>query len=348
MDSRITYDEAVKALNELYSSRTGKAYRASLSGDSEEERVNLLKQRIYEEKIWPVFINVLRIQTVKGKGRCDPADVCELQSAEIAEAVVKTAEHCLRSAEGEVLRRSISDLEDCSAYYDINTNQTLPFGAEDLFQIISRMERRFVWDVNSHLPPTLDAKHAFILGQPFDHEDSFWLRAQVKGGTENIYAFGVTELFGRHCLRIQRLRKNVVAALYKWRNTIPAPMEHYSSESRSTEVLNIIESFSWGKDRLVRDISDLRPYCTGSYHISVLAARRCAGLLLHEDAPKLKPKVDEEWEKFSENHPNALRDTQLIQNALYFNAEVLTRDEGAKQMAKYCGLKPVNEFLVTV
>ena len=261
---------------------------------------------------------------------------------------MKTAEICLGRPEAEVLRRGISDLEDCSAYYDMNRNRRIPFGAEDLFHIISRMERRFVWDVNSKLPPTLDANHAFIVGQTFDREDSFWLRPEVKAGNENIFAFAVTELFDRRCLLIQRLRKNVVAALYKLRKTIPTAIAHYSPESRLIEVLVIIERYFWGKERLVVEISDLRPYCTGSYHISVSAARCCAALLLNEDARKLKPKVDEEWKKFSENHPNVLGDTQLIQNALYLNAEVLTRDEGAKQMARYCGLKPVNEFLVSV
>lgn len=348
MNSQSTYDEAVKALNELYSSRTGRAYGVSSSGDSEEDQVSLLKQRIYEEKIWPVFINVLRDQTTKRKDLCDLANAHELQAAEIADAIVKTVEICLSSAEGEDLRRGISDLEDCSAYYDINTNQNIPFGVKDLFQIIGRMERRLLLDVNSKLPPKLDANHAFILGQTFDREADFWLRREVEGGNENIFAFGVTELFGRHCLQIQRLRKNVVAALCKQRKAIPAPIAHYSSESRLIEVRVIIEGYFWGKERLIKEISDLRPYCAGSYRISVLAARRCAALLLHEDAPKLKLKVDEEWGKFSNNHPNVLGDTQLIQNALYFNAEVLTRDEGAKQMARYCNLKPVNEFLVSV
>ncbi len=341
-------DEAVKALNQLYFSRTGKALGLPSLGDSEEGRVTLLKQRIYEEKIWPMFIDVLRVQTVKKTGRCDPQDVCQLQSADIAEAVVKTAEICLSSPEGEVLRRGIWDLEDGSAYYDMNTNEKLPYGEEDLFQVISRMERRFVWDVTSTLPSKLDLKHAFIVGQTFDHEDSFWLRPEVKGGSESIFAFGVTELFGRRCLHIQRLRGNVVAALYKRRKTIPNAVAHYSAESRLAEVSVIMESYFWGKDRLTKEISDLEPYCAGGFHISVLLARRCAALLLHEDAPRLKTKVDEEWEKFSENHPNVLGDTQLIQNALYFSAEVLTKDEGAKQTARYCGLKPLNEFLVHV
>ena len=345
MNPPASYDEAVKALNQLHSSRTGRSYTEASRDDSEQARVALLKQRIYEENIWPVFIDVLRVEIVKKKGQCDPADAANFRSAEIAEAIVKTAEICLSSPEAEVLRRGISDLEDGSAYYDINTNEKLPYGSEDLFRVISQRQRKFVWDVNSTLPSQLDSEHAFICGQTFDHEDCFWLRPEVKAGSESIFTFGVKELFGRDCLHIQRLRKNFVTALYKRRKTITA---HYSDESRREEVAVIIESYLWGKNRLVAEICELQSYCEGSYHISVLTARRCAALLLHEDAPRLKPKIAEEWKKVFKNHRNVLGDTQLIQNALYFNAEILTKDEGAKQMARYCGLKPVNEFLVCI
>lgn len=62
----------------------------------------------------------------------------------------------------------------------------------------------------------------------------------------------------------------------------------------------------------------------------------------------MKPKIDEEWEYFSPSHPKVSGDAQLIPNALNLGAEVLTKDEGAKHMARYCGLKSVNEFLVSV
>ena len=193
---------------------------------------------------------------------------------------------------------TVSELEDGSVYYDINSNEKLSYGSEDLFQVISQMERRFVRDVNSPVPSKLDDKHAFIVGQTFDHEDNFWLRPEIKDGSENNFAFGVKGLFGRDCLHIQRLRRNVVAALYRRRKTIPNATVHYSDESRQVEVDIIKQSYLWGKNRLIEEICDLKPYCAGNYPISVLAARRCAALLLHEDAPKLKRKVDEEWEKF--------------------------------------------------
>ncbi len=338
----------MEALNRLYQSRTGKVFEASSHVQSEEQSVDVLKQRIYDERIWPVFMEVLRVQMVSEKGRCGPYDTPQFQLADISSAIVKTADICLSSPEAEIVRRGIADLEDGSAHYDIDTNQKLPYGADDLFQVITARERRFVWDVNSKLPSTLDSKHAFIVGQTFDHEDSFWLRPEVKLGSESMFAFGVTELFGRRCLHIQRLRRNVVASIYKNRKTIPNALAHYSAESRGAEVLVILQSYLWGRDRLSKEIADLQPYCRGSYHISLLLARRCAALLLHEDAVKLKPKINEEWRKILENHPNVLGDTQLIQNALYFSAEVLTKDEGAKQMARYCGLKIANEFLVNV
>jgi hypothetical protein len=342
MTGESIFENALESLNRLYLSRTGKSYAGTACGNSEQERSRFLKRRIYEEKIAPIFMAALLVQVAKKKGGCFPADVCELDSAEIAEAIVRSAEMCLSTAEGESFRKTISDLEDSSAYYDIDTNQKLPYGDEDLFEIILKKDRRIIWDKNSNLPSKIDDNYAFIIGQTFDHEDNFWLRSEVKNGSENLFAFGVGELFGRRCLHIQRLRKKVVGALYKRRKKIPDATTNYSALSRFQEVQILIETYLWGKDRLLNEIHELRPYCIGSYQVSILIARRCAALLLHDETPGLKPKLNEEWNKIFSNHPHVLGDTNLIQNALYFNAEVLTRDEGAKKMAGYFGLKWVN------
>ena len=273
---------------------------------------------------------------------CKPAG-----ASAISEAVVKTADISLGWPDSEIIRRVVSD-RDCSAYYDISTNEKLSHGTEDLFQVISQMKRRFVWDVNSKLPSKLDANHAFICGQTFDHEDCLWQRREIRGGSENIFAFGVKELLERNCLHIHRLRQDFVAALHKQRRAIPNAAVHYSDESRLAEVEIINKRRLLGKKHLTKEIAEFQPLCAGNYYISVRVARCCAALLLDEDALNLTKKVEEERDKFSKNHPNALGDTQLIQNALYFSAEVLTNDAGAKQMARYCGLKPANEFLVSV
>lgn len=345
-----TYKEAVKALNTLYSSRTGNAYEAYSIGDSEEERVSTLCQGIYEEKIWPILRDVLRIETLRRNGRYDPVSAGQLQSAEMANAIAITAEICLSNPEGEIRRRGFADFEAGSAHYDINTNEKLPYGVEDLFLLITQMERRFVWDVNSKLPSEFNSKHAFIVGQTFDHEDCFWRRPEVKGGRENIFNFGLADLFGQRCLQIQRIRKGMVTVLNKLKMAKAA--DHFSSEHwtmvRQGEVRVILGRCSLGEDWLDEAIADLRPSCEGNYFISIEAARCCAARLLLEKDPKLNPKIDEEWEKFKKNHRNVLGDTRLIQNALYLNAEVLTKDEGAKRMARYCGLQPVNELLVPV
>jgi hypothetical protein len=302
----------------------------------------LLKRRIIEEKIWALCAEVISMQMLKKRGPCPQDDLCGIRSAELAEAVVKTAEICLSCPKGETIRRTLAELEDSSAYYDIDTNERLPLGDEDIFATIQKMERRFVLDNNSDLPGEMDGGHAFIFGQTIDHEDDFWLRAKVQRGNENVFSFGVVPLFGRQCLSLQRLRRNVVAALCRCRKSIPDAAAHYSAASRLAEVQILRENFLSGQECLVREISDLRPLCCGNYSISVLAARRCGALLLHDDSPDLEPKIEEEWHKIRTNHPNVLGDMQLIQNALYHNAGVVTKDGGAKKMAVYCGLKWVN------
>jgi hypothetical protein len=341
-ESLAAYNRALEALDRLYLSRTGKPYQAARSTGTEEERMALLKRRIIEEKIWPLCAEIFSIQVLKKPGPCPQDDFCGIRLAELAEAVAKTAEMCLSSPKSEPIRRTLAELEDSCAYYDIDTNERLRLGDEDIFATIQKMERRFVLDNNSDLPGEMDGGHAFIFGQTIDREDDFWLRAKVRRGNESVFSFGVVPLFGRQCLCVQRLRKNTVAALCRCRKSIPDAAAHYSAESRLAEVQILRENFLSGRERLVREISDLRPLCCGNYSISVLAARRCGALLLHDDSPDLEAKIEEEWQKIRTNHPNVLGDMQLIQNALYHNAGVVTKDGGAKKMAVYCGLKWVN------
>ena len=269
-----------------------------------------------------------------------PVRVCDVSLQDVAEAIVNAAEAHLRAPELETIRKAFAEEEEGSAYYDINTNDRLPYGYEDLFAVIQDADRRFVWDKN--LPVKFDARNAYVVGQTFDREDDFWLRKEVRRGHDNLYSFGVTKLFGRHCLHIQRLAKPVVTALYKRRKTIPDAAENYGFISSATEIQEIWQSREWGKQRLMAEISELKEYSAGRYQICIFIARRCAALLLLEDEPRLKDKVAEERRKFASCHPNALGDTQLIQNALYLDAEIITGDTGVQQMAAYCGLKWVN------
>jgi hypothetical protein len=341
-ESLLAYSRAIEALNRLYLSRTGKRCEVAPSTGTEEERMAVLERRIIEEKIWALYAEVISMQMLKKRDPCPQDDLCGIRLAELADAVVKTSEICLSCPKGEPIRRTLAELEDSSAYYDIDTNGRLPLGNEDIFAAIQKMERRSVLDTNSDLPGEMDGGHAFIFGQTIDHEDDFWLRARVRRGNENVFSFGVVALFGRQCLSLQRLRKNVVAALYRCRKSIPDAAAHYSAASRLAEVQILRENFLSGRERLVKEISDLRPFCCGNYSISVLGARRCGAMLLHDHSPDLQPKIEEEWQKLSTNHRNVLGDMQLIQNALYHNAEVVTKDGGAKKMAVYCGLKWVN------
>jgi hypothetical protein len=345
MSSKSACDKAIESLDRLYLSRTGEENSQAPKGNSDKERRALLKRRICEEKILPMFREVLHIKMRKRKGEHYSIDIEKLSPDEIGEAVVETAELFLAHPELEMFRRV--DAAEKSAYYNLESNEKLPSDEEDLFADIQNMQRRIICDSNLPLPHPMNSQYAFILGQTFDHEGDFWLRAQVKRGNENLFAFGVTEY--QHCfpcLEIQRLRKEAIAAIIKRKASIPKARTHYSSASRLEEIQVIIGHYVLGKESLAKEISDLQTYyCPGSYQMSYFISRRCAALLLHEDAPELKLKIAEEWPKFLGNHPNVLGDTQLIQNALYFNAEILTKDKGAKRMADYCGLNCIEAVI---
>lgn len=247
------------------------------------------------------------------------------------------------SEEAERVQKRMSDLEDCSAYYDIDTNRRLSFGEEDLFATIQAMVGRFVWDRNLDASEKLSKRtYASIIGQGLDREEDFWMRKQVRRGNDNLFSFGVVELVGQRCLRIQRLRNNVVSAIHASRKGIPDARSHYSDRSRWDEVWILVQTYLSGRELLLRQVADLAPYCCGSYQTSRRTALCCAALLLHDGTPKLQQKIREEWGKILQNHRNVLGDTQHLQNALYFNAHLVTRDEGLKKMGDYCAVKSVS------
>ena len=183
---------------------------------------------------------------------------------------------------------------------------------------------------------------ASIIGQALDREEDWWLRREVERGNDNLFLFGPSELFGRPCIQIQRLRKNVVTAILKWKKSMPSAAANYSPVPLRREVCNLVRHYLLGKERLLTGLADLKPHCLGSFQISMRTAMRCAALLLHDDSPELKPKIQEEWGKILSYHPNVLGDTQHIHNALYFDAALVTKDRGLQKMADYCGLKWVN------
>lgn len=337
------YKDAVAALDRLHLSRTGNAYTAVARGDSDDDRAAWLKRRAFAEGILEPLLDVLKMQVFGRHGAQLPTTTPQIGIAQIAQAILETAEMSLTSGESEEVRKLMSDVVDCSAHYDIDTNERLIFGDEDLFATIQGMDGRFVWDRNLDASEKLSMRaYASIIGQGLDREEDFWMRKKVRKGNDNLFSFGVVELAGRSCLRIQRLRKNIVSAIYASRKAIPDARSHYSELSRRDEVLILVQTYHLGRELLLKQIADLVPYCCGSYQLSIRTARRCAALLLHDDTPALQPKIRVELEKIRRNHRNVLGDTQHLQNALYFDAHLVAGDEGLKKMGDYCAVKSVS------
>jgi len=347
MKSCNRFEEAVETLGKLYTSRTGKTRLAIEHVGSEEGRLQFLRQGVHEEKIWQFVVQYLKVRTFKETGLLSVEAAPRIHSDDLADAVIKTGEMILAgSQEAEAIRRHIADLQDCSAYYDIKTSKRFPYGEQDLLQTILGMKQRIIWDTNSRLPAHLDQEHgntAFIVGQTIDREENFANRRGIRNGYNNLFSFGVSELFLRKCLHIQRLQRQVVAAQRRPHIKIPHGILHCSPVSNWQEIQVILAitqwSKLWGKEYLLADILEHRQHCVRSYERCILIARNCAAMLLNEDAPELKHLVGNEWKKFLGNHPNALGDTMLIHNALFFDAKILTEDKGVKRMATYCGVK---------
>jgi hypothetical protein len=70
--------------------------------------------------------------------------------------------------------------------------------------------------------------------------------------------------------------------------------------------------------------------------LSAKVARHCYALLLAENFPKIR-------DEFSDsNRLNVFGDTQILQNAIFLEAGILSNDGALERMAGYAGLECVN------
>ena len=176
--NKLLDDNLADALNRLHVSRTGKPFAGVPSGGSEQETICWLKKRVFEEKIWPEAssLQVARTGVQEARLHLD-AKNWKLNSEELAEAILMTAHTYFSYTELDKLRKYESARDEGAAYYNIETNEKLPYGEEDLFALIQAMDGRFVWDRNLDASEKLKMeKYASIIGQALDHEEDFWNR----------------------------------------------------------------------------------------------------------------------------------------------------------------------------
>lgn len=236
---------------------------------------------------------------------------------------------------------------------------------DNLFEAIQRFERRFVVDTHidwlelSACPE--NANTAFILGMTMDHE-TWRLQALVENPDgspkvrQNVFQFGYRSPPPKDVLHGHITPQLIIARLDAHRTAVldMDGLRRFDQQASSgarwdtsdsiadekTRVLKLlgisrVEELDQIQNRREKDaalrsqIERERPKCFKDFWKSNDVARcACACLLLCSH----KGRSDFTRSGYS----NLFGDCHLIQNALFLNAGVLSRDTGVKQMAKFC------------
>lgn len=243
---------------------------------------------------------------------------------------------------------------------------------ENLFEVIQRFARRFVvdnhvdWFGLSAAPD--DANTAFILGTTADKEASpLRLLLEGKAGTpkvrQNVFLFGMKsptayDAFYGHrtpLLVISRLDAHATVirdmdGLRKFDQPRGDKTKWDTSQSIADEKekvlsllgINRIEEVAQLPNRRLKDeelrlsIERERPKCFKRFWESNDVSRFAYARLLLE-MKRTSRQARKEFAKA--DYPHVFGDRDLIQNALFFSAGILSRDKGVKEMARLCGLQ---------
>lgn len=240
---------------------------------------------------------------------------------------------------------------------------------ENLFEKIQEFPKRFVVDNNIAWPKfsaaSENANVAFILGTTVDKEASpLWgMLEDVHKNPKirnNVFMFGMKsptrdDVLAGHrtpLLVISRLDESAtklrdMERLRKFDKPNGDKAKWDTSESIADEKQRVLTLLgvdrivptqripSWQtKDQKLRlSIERDRSKCFGRFWESNDVARYAYARLLIGSRKARNEFVEPAY-------PNVFGDRDVIQNALFFNADVLCKDEAVKTMARYCGIQP--------
>lgn len=234
----------------------------------------------------------------------------------------------------------------CSIY-DLNMNNLANSCGEDLFNLISGMDRVIVdngaeWKQQSLKEPN----KAFILGRTVSSEkhnlEGEFFNKKVKGGRKNVFLFAVKSINGLPIFRIHRLDSH-------FKSTISKPLPTFSEMTPAEEAQwndpvkrlqlrdDIAETVTnFPSDLLQAKIKESVSPAFKNYQLSYRVAGWAYALLLQG----ISSKENKEWQKFLNNDKNLFGDTALIQEALFFRAGVLSKNsQHLRPMTSYCEIK---------
>lgn len=241
--------------------------------------------------------------------------------------------------------------------------------SKNLWKEIQKFTERYI--VDNHIPwdqyaPRKDcANTAFILGTSALNEKSQLISIYEQPGGKrrshhNVFLFHAGEMEsdrrGRLLkgeLVVDRLDENAISVLDRKkvltfgdnqilknaRDEDPEEIERVRRTIRTELVLQLTQ-----RGGLTPTVASLRSQiqqsvgaCRGDYRRSIEVARLCYARLLSSNANAIK-------NYRNKGSLNGFLDAGIIKDALFFEAKILTRDDGVKSMAKYCGIETVKEL----
>jgi len=245
-----------------------------------------------------------------------------------------------------------------------------PLRPENLFDEVWNknhyvVDRNVPWAKIAAKPENLDK--AFILGKTMSDEEpntkALLFSPKVKSENNNLFVLGLIDLNQRRVIILERIDK-------EYRSVFdPKSLSASSSESgRKTDAKMV----QWEYDRKrtieherrqvldllgVKTISDLPPpehsvelmkklvafiksnarRCLFNWELSAYVARHSYALLLAEHFPKIHEEIAER------EYWNVFGDTQILKDALFLEAGILSGDKALARMGGYCGLECVTD-----
>jgi len=237
---------------------------------------------------------------------------------------------------------------------------------ENLFDLINRMENAYLvdsqipWETLSDLPE--NTNKAFILGTTIDKERASSLSLfENKDGLKvrlNVFLFGMRtprtedvpfvgrapqlwiEQLDEHCFDV-RNRDAILA----WEKSGKIWNDSKSVDEDKVRVLELLgvpsienleqETYEVRQAKhalLSEQIRIQRDDCLKDFIISIQVARYAYARLLID-----RHKARNEFSALDNRH--VLGDMQLIQNALFWDAAILSKDKAVRLMSGYCGIK---------
>lgn len=228
--------------------------------------------------------------------------------------------------------------------YDLGMRNIANSQGEDLFGIIRSMPRVIVdnnaeWKSRSQR----EVNRAFLIGRTIDNEtpnlEGVLFNEKVAGGRENVFLTGIEEARGMNLIVIHRLDPHFKAIfrgpLPRLNQMSPGEKAKWNAPAARADLREriLFEVIRSSDAEMLARIAELsaRSYC--NYEISYTAASLAYGLMLSNSFHRDKAEI----QKFLDNQENLFGDTVVIQEALFYDADILSHDGHVRAMAMYTG-----------